>query len=125
MLENGELEKLSSEVIAPFYKRKLELARSAFAEAMAGLDYALHEPGGAMFLWAWFKSLRISTRRLYERLKIRGVIVVPGEPFFFGLPPEDEHWPHREQCMRISFAMPEATVRRGIEIIAEEVRRGS
>lgn len=125
MLENGELENLSRDVIAPFYQRKLELARAAFAEAMAGLDYALHEPGGAMFLWAWFKSLRISTRRLYERLKIRGVIVVPGEPFFFGLAPEDEAWPHREQCMRISFAMPEATVRRGIEIIAEEVRRGS
>jgi valine--pyruvate aminotransferase len=52
MLENGELEKLSCEVIAPFYQRKLELARSAFAEAMHGLDYALHEAGGAMFLWA-------------------------------------------------------------------------
>jgi valine--pyruvate aminotransferase len=125
MLENGDLEKFSREWVGPFYRRKLELARSAFAEAMHGVDYALHEPGGAMFLWAWFKSLRISTRRLYERLKTRGVIVVPGEPFFYGLDAAHDDWPHRHQCVRISFAMPEATVRRGIEIIAEEVRRGS
>jgi valine--pyruvate aminotransferase len=125
MLERGELEQLSRECIAPFYRRKMDLARSAFAEAMEGVDCALHAPGGAMFLWAWFKGLRIPTRQLYERLKVRGVIVVPGEPFFFGLSPDDEAWPHRHQCVRISFAMPEAVVRRGIEIIAEEVRRGS
>ena len=78
-----------------------------------------------MFLWASFPGLRIRTQELYERLKTRGVLVVPGEPFFFGLPDSEEAWPHRHQCLRISFAMPEPVVQRGLEIIAEEARQAS
>jgi valine--pyruvate aminotransferase len=47
--------------------------------------------------------------------------VVPGNYFFFGL--GDEAWPHRDECMRISFTMSEEVVREGFELIAEEVRR--
>lgn len=123
LLESGELERLSTEVIAPYYAAKLQTAVAALDAALAGVDYALHEAGGALFLWLWLPSLRITSYELYERLKARGVIVVPGEPFFYGLPSEDDAWPHRHQCVRISFAMPEDVVLRGIESIADEVRR--
>ena len=66
-------------------------------------------------------GLPISASQLYERLKQRGVLVVAGHYFFFGDEPPD--WPHRHECLRVSYAMDEATVRDGLRIIAEEVRR--
>ena len=57
---------------------------------------------------------------LYERLKQRGVLVVPGHHCFFGL---DEDWPHRHECIRVSYVQDEAAVKRGIAIIAEEVKK--
>jgi valine--pyruvate aminotransferase len=48
------------------------------------------------------------------------VIVVPGSYFFYGLP---DDWRHRHQCLRLSYCQPRERVRRGIEILAEEVRR--
>jgi valine--pyruvate aminotransferase len=71
-------------------------------------------------LWIWFKNLRVTTRELYERLKKRGVIVVPGEYFFFGL---KEEWPHRNECIRFNYASSVEEVKRGIEILAEETAR--
>ncbi|MBG7609193.1 MAG: valine--pyruvate aminotransferase, partial [Verrucomicrobia bacterium] len=58
---------------------------------------------------------------LYERLKKREVLVIPGHHFFFGC--EETDWPHRNECIRVSFAMKETTVRDGLTIIAEEVAK--
>lgn len=72
-----------------------------------------------MFLWLWFRGMRISAETLYNRLKERGVLVVPGH--YFGV---SEDWRHGHECIRLSFAMDEAVVREGIAILAEEVTRG-
>ena len=61
----------------------------------------------------------ITSAELYERLKKRGVLVVPGEYFFFGL---DEDWDHRHQCIRMTFSMSSDTVRAGIQTLADEIR---
>jgi valine--pyruvate aminotransferase len=54
---------------------------------------------------------------LYQRLKRRNVLVVPGEHFFFGTPENA----HSRECLRVSYAMDPEIVRAGLEIIAEEV----
>jgi valine--pyruvate aminotransferase len=64
--------------------------------------------------------LNIPTRELYERLKRRQVLVVPGEYFFFGLA---DDWPHRHQCLRINISGAERVLREGLEIIAEEAAK--
>jgi valine--pyruvate aminotransferase len=46
---------------------------------------------------------------------------VPGHHFFPGL--GDTDWPHRHECIRVSYAQPEAHVQRGMQIIAQEVKR--
>jgi valine--pyruvate aminotransferase len=69
----------------------------------------------------WFEGLPISSRQLYERLKERRVLVVPGSYFFFGQ--DDSEWAHRDECLRINFTMPEDVVGEGIRIIGEEVAR--
>ncbi len=119
LMESGEVIRLSRDAIRPHYQGKAEKALAAVREEMAGLDYFVHDPEGAFFLWLWFEGLPITSAELYERLKRRGVLVVPGHYFFPGLPGE---WRHRYECIRMNYAGDDETVRRGIRIIAEEVR---
>ena len=119
LLENGELLRLSDEVIRPFYRAKRDAALGWIDELFNGLDYAVHKSEGSIFLWMWFPRMRITTKELYERLKARHVIVVPGEYFFYGLP---EPWEHSTKCIRLNYSREETEVREGLRIIAEEVR---
>jgi valine--pyruvate aminotransferase len=118
LIRSGEVLKISEEYIRPFYRERSKNTVRWIRQAFPGnLDYAVHKSQGAIFLWIWFKNLSVSTKELYERLKKRNVIVVPGEYFFFGL---EEDWAHSRQCIRLSYSSAEEDIRRGIEIIAEE-----
>ena len=119
LMQSGDVIRLSREVIRPHYQAKAERALAAVHREMAGLDYYVHDPEGAFFLWLWFDGLPITSADLYERLKERGVLVVPGHYFFPGLA---DDWRHRYECLRLSYAGDDEAVERGIRIIAEEVR---
>ena len=123
LMESGEIVRLSREVVGPYYRAKRDKALAAIAEFFPeDRPYFLHEPDGAMFLWLWLPGARITSRELYDRLKARGVLVVPGEYFFFGLSEANtDH--HRHECVRISFAMDEDDARAGIRIIGEEIAK--
>jgi valine--pyruvate aminotransferase len=117
LIRSGEILRISKEWIYPFYKeRSVQTIRWIQESFPSHLEYRIHKSQGAIFLWIWFKNLRIRTKELYERLKKRNVIVVPGEYFFFGL---QEEWDHRFQCIRLNYSGREEDVKRGIEIIAE------
>jgi valine--pyruvate aminotransferase len=121
LLASGEIGRLCAEHIRPFYRERCQETLEMLAEHMgADVEYRVHEPEGAFFLWLWFPKLAVSDRELYQRLKARGVIVVPGSYFFYGL---DGDWPHRGQCLRMSYCQPKDKLRRGIAILAEEARR--
>lgn len=119
MLESGELLTLSRTVLRPFYEERSRAALAWIHEyfSAAGLDYAVHASEGAFFHWLWLRGLPISTRELYGRLKECGVLVVPGEPFFFGL---EDDWPHSRECLRLNFSGPPEVVREGLRRIARE-----
>lgn len=120
LVKSGEILKLSNEVVRPYYIEKSRQARAWVEESFdASLPYRVHLSEGALFLWLWFEDLPITTRELYERLKARGVLIVSGHYFFFGL--DDDTWQHRNECIRMTFTMDERTVQGGIQIIAEEV----
>jgi len=120
LFRSGEILSLAREQVRPFYERRAQAAADAFREQLQGLPFRIHKPEGAFFLWLWFEGLPVGSQVLYERLKKRGVLVVPGHHCFFGL---EEDWPHRHECLRVSYVQDEAAVRRGIELIAEEVRQ--
>lgn len=120
MLSSGELLSLSQNHIAPYYQQAANQTVDWFRQELQGLPYRIHKPEGAIFLWLWFDELPITSQELYQRLKHRGVLVVPGEDFFVGI---DNLWPHKYQCIRVSYAQDAAIVKRGIEIIAQEVRQ--
>ncbi len=120
LVRSGEILRLGREVIAPFYERKARRAIERLHRGLDGIDYRLHRPEGAFFLWLWLPGLPISCHELYERLKARNVIVVSGHYFFPGLA---EPWSHANECLRISYAQNESAVARGLDLIAEEIRR--
>jgi len=121
LIRSGEILKLSSEVVRPYYVEKSRQARAWVAEEFdAKLPYRVHLSEGALFLWLWFEGMPITSGELYERLKKRGVLIVSGHYFFFGDDDVDA-WPHRHECIRMTFTMDERTVHEGIKIIAQEV----
>lgn len=123
LLRDGALLSLSRDTIMPFYRERAEHARAWTASALGGsVPYSLHRTEGSIFLWLWLPDLPAPTRELYERLKARNVVVVPGEYFFFG-DPELSSWDHASQCLRLNYGQEPADVETGIGIIAEEVHR--
>ena len=124
LLLNGELLRLSREVIRPFYAQRARQAIGWLHAALAnrGVDYRLHVSEGALFLWLWLPGLRGSSQELYSRLKARDLLVVSGHHFFFGL--RDPTWRHAHECLRLTYSQPEPVVRAGIEILADELARG-
>ncbi|MFQ5343500.1 MAG: valine--pyruvate transaminase, partial [Anaerolineae bacterium] len=120
LVRSGEIIDVSRNVIRPYYRNKVEQAVAWVQEEMEGLDYYIHKPEGTFFLWLWFRDLPITCQQLYERLKARRVLVVPGHYFFPGL---REPWQHKHECIRVNYSQAEAVVSEGIRIIAEEVRK--
>ncbi len=127
MIASGELTRLSREVIRPYYAQKATAARSRLQAALADLPCRLHASEGAFFLWLWCRDAPVDSQGLYERLRERGVLVVPGQHYFPGLPADADFGSgaerHRRECLRISFALDEATVAAGLDRIADLLHR--
>lgn len=121
LLRDGTLYRVSRDVIRPYYEQKslqaIQWIKGAIRE---DLPYRIHVSEGALFLWIWFDGLPITAEELYRRLKRRNVLIIPGHYFFYGL---TEKHAHQHQCIRLSYAQKDGTVRRGIDILAEEVEK--
>ena len=120
MIESGEIISISNKIIRPFYEEKANRAVDLVRKQFAGYEVAIHKPEGAIFLWLWFPGLPISSAQLYQRLKERGVLVIPGHYFFPGL---TEEWAHKHECIRLTYSQSTDVVERGIAMIADEVKR--
>ncbi len=119
LVDTGEILTLSKEIIKPFYQEKAHHAVKALAKSLKGINYRIHNPEGAIFLWLWLENLPITSQQLYERLKQCGVLVVPGHFFFPGLV---ENWPHRQECIRMTYSQPWDVVERAIGIMGKEIK---
>lgn len=120
LVRSGEIIRLSRDVIKPFYQKKAAEAVEFLLEQLQGVDFHIHKPEGAIFLWLWFRGLPITNTELYQRLKERGVLVVPGHYFFPGLV---EDWQHKYECIRVNYSQDRQIVTEGLKIIADEVKR--
>jgi len=120
MVASGEVLRLSREVIRPFYERKCARALQWLRRELGGKGYRVHKPEGTFFFWLWFEDLPITSLELYERLKKRGVLVVPGQYFFPGL---DEAWRHKDECIRLNYSQDDGDLERGIVILGEVLAR--
>jgi len=121
-IEDGSILEIGRRFLQPFYAAKSRAAAAAAADCFCGtgLEWALHAAEGTFFRWLWLRNLGVNSRELYERLKARKVLTVPGDYFFFGLA---EDWPHRHECLRLNIGQPEGVVRQALTIIADEAAR--
>lgn len=120
LLHDDRLKKLSENTIRPFYRQKVDFAIHLLQSELAGYPLHIHRPEGAIFLWLWFENLPIDTFTLYQQLKAQGTIILPGEYFFPGV--DIAHYPHAHQCIRMSYAQSDDTLRKGIADIGRLVR---
>ena len=121
LMKSGALLPLARDVIRPHYAERAARAVDRLRGGLYDYPVRIHVPEGAFFLWLWMPGLPITNAALYERLKQRNVIVVSGHYFFPGR--EDDDWPHKRECIRISYADDWERTERGLDIIVEEVRR--
>lgn len=122
LVRSGEIMEMSREIIRPYYQNKMAKALEWLHEELGDdVPWKVHKPEGALFLWLWFEGLRCTSAELYERLKARGCLVVSGHHFFPGQ--QDADWPHHNECLRVTYAQDSMTVREGIRVIADEVKR--
>lgn len=120
MIQDGEIEHLTENIIKPFYRTQLDAAIEVFNDVFADLPVLMHKPEGAFFLWLWCQDLPISTKELYARLKAKQVFVIPGEDFFIDI---DSSWSHTKQCLRINYGQPTERLRAGFEVLASELKQ--
>jgi len=120
MIEDNEMTHLTEQIVRPYYQARLDVAIELFHKILGDLPILMHKPEGAFFLWFWLQELPISSHELYERLKQRQVLVIPGESFFIDI---DKDWQHTRQCLRINYAQPADRIERGFTILAEELQK--
>jgi len=106
--------------IRPFYEERSTEALALFRHLFSGLPAKAHKPEGSIFLWLWFPTLTVSSKELYQRLKKRGVIIVPGHYFFPGL---NDDWQHKQQCIRVNIGGDFNEIRQGLTLIADELTK--
>ena len=122
LVKSGDITRVSNEVVQPFYEEKANRAVVQLRREMGNhIPMRIHKPEGALFLWLWFEDLPISSQELYNRLKKKGVLVVSGHYFFPGM--EEDNWDHKNQCIRVTYAQDDLVVKKGISLIAEEIRK--
>ncbi len=120
LIQRNELLPLSQTIIKPFYQKKVTQTVEWLQSAIPHSKFRIHKPEGALFLWLWFDELPITTAELYQRLKARSVLIVPGEYFFIGL---SEDWSHTQQCIRMNYVQDDDVIKAGIAILAEEIEK--
>ncbi len=120
LLGDGRLDALCRDVIRPFYESRSQRAAMLWEEALGNtVPWMRHEAEGSMFHWIRFPGLPVKSAELYRILKQKGVLVVPGHFFFYGL---EEAPPEMHECLRVHTAMNPEMTERGIGIIARTVR---
>lgn len=130
LIKNGTLIECAQKYVRPFYQKKSIATQKAIHNFFAGTNYYVHKSEGSIFQWLLMPDLKITTMKFYSELKKRGVIVVPGEYFFFGsapdksLPPVNEH-PHYSKCLRLNYAVDQKETEGGLKIIADLYRKHS
>lgn len=119
LIQRKEILSLRDQLIRPYYIKKRDFAMNLIYQFFDNIPVQIHKPEGAFFLWLWFPELPITSKALYQRLKEKKVLVIPGEDFFVDI---EKDWQHQYQCLRINYAQSHQQVEKGLRIIAEEVK---
>ncbi len=77
MIKRNDLLRLSETVIKPFYYQRVQETIAIIRRYLPENRCLIHKPGNMVYL-SMVGDLPITTEQLYQRLKARGVLMVPG-----------------------------------------------
>lgn len=121
LLDSDEIMSLSRDHIQPFYFERAEKARSMMIDQFPDdLPWRLHVYEGSYFFWLWCEGAKKTSMEMYEYLRDRGVVVVPGEYFFPGQ--DTASWAHGHECLRLNFSRSDSELEAGVPILTEMLR---
>ncbi|MCB1199143.1 MAG: aminotransferase class I/II-fold pyridoxal phosphate-dependent enzyme [Leptospiraceae bacterium] len=118
-LRKNDLKSLTRKYLLPYYERRRNYILSLFEHhGFPNENLRIHVSEGAFFLWLEFcgssKKQKLNSQKIYELLKARQVLVVPGSYFYAGL---TNH--QTPSCLRVSFTGEDNTLETGVrEIIS-------
>ncbi len=124
LIKSGVLIETAEKIVKPFYLEKNRKCQEYIHKYFKGTDYLVHKGEGSIFIWLLMRDLGVTSMEFYRILKKRGVIVVPGEYFFFGGDSFASH-PHYSKCVRINYGCEDTLLEEGIRIMAEEAKKCS
>ncbi|HET8662210.1 MAG TPA: aminotransferase class I/II-fold pyridoxal phosphate-dependent enzyme [Micromonosporaceae bacterium] len=127
-LVTGELDRITTTAIQPYYAAKRRTVEALLAQTLpSSVNWRLHVGSGGMFCWLWVDEPWFDDAALYRLMKSKRVFIVPGRPFFVDpLPGNGAMRAHESRCFRISLSPAEPVLQEGLARIAEaleELRR--
>ncbi len=120
ILQDPRFDNFCESTLLPFYRARRDFMIECIEREFSGLNYYMHEPEGAFFIWLWFPDLPCSSEALYQSLKEKGVLIMAGEHFFFA---NDERMSdHASKCIRLTYCQSEDVFKEAIAILGRELR---
>jgi valine--pyruvate aminotransferase len=114
-----QLEDVSAQVVRPLYQKKLELFKQALTQFLPDhIAWYLHRAEGSLFAWLWVETEEMNDFEMYQKLKSRGVLCVPGSTFF---PGSQGEVPHQHRCMRFSMTAPDEHIEMAAQLLGQEL----
>lgn len=111
-----------SDVINKYYKDRLKKAYEYIRHYWKDFNYKIHICEGGFFIWAWFEGIEISSIDLQKLLIKENVLIIPGNHFFYSFSNNDP-WKHENECIRISYALDDESLEKGIKNIANGLKK--
>lgn len=122
LISSGRITQLCERYIQPYYQQRLQKMNALIGEHFPDdLPWRMHRYEGSYFHWLWLEGAKKSSSEIYEDLKSRGVLVVPGDYFFPGQ--KTSNYNHMHECLRLNFARPDQELELGVPILADAIRR--
>lgn len=111
---------LITKKIQPYYDENKKFLVNELKSSFTKDEIEYHDPEGAFFLWINFKKYSDS-RKLYQLLKDGGLLVVPGDFFYFGAGIDEQSTNTRPCFIRISYTQPLARIKQSIELLRKVI----
>ena len=111
---------LITKTIQPYYQNNKNFLVNELKSSFSNDEIEYHDPEGAFFLWINFKKYSDS-RKLYQLLKDGGLLVVPGDFFYFGVGLEEQSTNTRPCFIRISYTQPLDRIKQSVELLRKVI----
>ena len=118
LVKSGEITRISREVVRPFYEAKAKRAVAQLQRELEGLPLPSTNPRVPSFSGFGSKacpSARGNFTSASRKGRARGVRTLL-------LPRTRRDWPHKNECIRVTYAQDDEVVEKGLSLIASEIR---